>query len=133
MVVRMRLLIYAAAILVSACATDPAAPSTSAPGAPPPPATAGDSRAARLLAAAGQPDAPTRAVIERELGAADIARQEGAGLALTYRLPTCALLLLFSANDRNEMRLQQAHVSPRRTGEDLPTLERCAAEASARR
>jgi hypothetical protein len=85
-----------------------------------------------LLAAAGQADAPTRAAIERELGEADIAREEGAGLALTYRLPTCALLLLFSANERNELRLREAHVSPRRPGETLPTLERCAAEAHAR-
>lgn len=128
----MRRLIYAAAVLVSACATVPTEPTAGAPPTPAAP-TASDSRAARLLAAAGQADAPTRAAIERELGQADIARQEGAGLSLTYRLPTCALLLLFTTNERSEMRLQQAHVSPRHAGDALPTLERCAAEANARR
>jgi len=127
----MRRLISSAAILVSACATvpPPAPADTTAPSAPTSPA---NSRAARLLAAAGQADAPTRAAIERELGQPDIARQEGQGLSLTYRLPSCALLLLFAASGRDEMRLEQAHVSPRRTGDPLPTLERCAAEASAR-
>lgn len=133
MVRHMRRMISSAVLLVAACATAPIESPVGAPNATSAPPNAGDIRAARLLAAAGQADAPTRALIEREFGQADIARQEGAGLSLTYRLPTCALLLLFTANERDEMRLQQAHVSPRRSGDALPTLERCAAEASARR
>lgn len=133
MVARMRRLISSAAILLSACSTAPPSTNPISPSAPSVPTNAAESRAARLLAAAGQPDAPTRAAIERELGQPDIARQEGQGLSLTYRLPSCALLLLFAANERNELRLEQAHVSPRRTGDALPTLERCAAEANARR
>lgn len=132
MVALMRVLISSAAILVSACATAPSPPATADTTAPAAPTSLADSRAARLLAAAGQADAPTRAVIERELGQPDIARQEGQGLSLTYRLPSCALLLLFVADARNDMRLEQAHVSARRTGDPLPSLERCVAEAGAR-
>lgn len=70
--------------------------------------------------------------IERTLGAADISRREGAGAALTYRLDSCALLLLFAADARNAMRLQEASASARRTG-PAPSLEQCAAEVAARR
>jgi hypothetical protein len=86
-----------------------------------------------MLRAAGAADAPTRAEIERAFGGADIVRQDGAGAALTYRLETCALLLLFSADNRNEWRLTQAHASARNNGQAPPSLEQCAAEASARR
>lgn len=85
-----------------------------------------------MLAAAGRADAPTQAEIQRVLGNADITRQDGAGLALTYRLENCALLLLFTADARNAMRLAEAHPSARNGGA-APTLEQCAAEASARR
>lgn len=54
-------------------------------------------------------------------------------MALTYRLQSCALLLVFTADDRNVMRLAQAHPSARRGGEAAPSLEQCAAEAAARR
>ena len=67
------------------------------------------------------------------MGEPDITRNEGAGMALTYRLESCALLLLFAADSRNEMRLAQAHPSARREGEATPSLEQCAAEAGARR
>lgn len=86
-----------------------------------------------MLRAAGGADAPTQAEIERAFGRADIARQDGAGAALTYRLESCALLLLFSADGRNALRLTEAHASARRTGEAAPSLEQCAAEAGARR
>jgi hypothetical protein len=88
---------------------------------------------AQLLASAGRNDAATRTAIERALGEPDITRNEGAGMALTYRLESCALLLLFTADGRNEMRLAQAHPSARRAGEATPSLDQCAAEASARR
>ncbi len=67
------------------------------------------------------------------LGAADIARQDGVGVALTYRLENCALLLLFAADARNQMRLREAHAGVRRAGEASPSFEVCAAEAGARR
>jgi hypothetical protein len=124
-----------AAALLAACATaappeQAAAPSAPAPAAAPAPPI---SRAARLLAAAGRPDAPTRSEIERVLGPADIVRQEGAGAALTYRLDNCALLLLFAADGRSVMRLAQASAGARHAGAAAPSLDQCAAEASARR
>jgi hypothetical protein len=86
-----------------------------------------------MLAAAGRNDAPTRAEIERVFGDPDVARQDGAGAALTYRYENCALLLLFAADSRNALRLSEAHPSARRAGTQAPSLEQCAAEASARR
>src|SRR6185503_18298094 len=91
------------------------------------------SRGAQLLALAGRANAPTRADIERVFGAADIARQDGAGLALTYRLNSCALLLVFTADAHNSMRLADAHAAARQAGQAAPTLDQCAAEAEARR
>ena len=69
-----------------------------------------------MLHAAGSADAPSQADIERVFGRADIVRQDGAGAALTYRLESCALLLLFSADGGNAMRLAEAHPSARRAG-----------------
>ena len=86
-----------------------------------------------MLAAAGSADAPTQSEVERELGPADISRRDGAGAALTYRLEHCALLLLFAADARNEMRLAEANPSARRAGSEAPTLGQCADEASERR
>jgi len=86
-----------------------------------------------LLARAGAADAPTQAEIARALGQADIVRQDGVGVAMTYRLEHCALLLLFAADDRNAMRLREAHPSARRAGEAAPSLAQCGAEADARR
>jgi hypothetical protein len=88
---------------------------------------------AEMLASAGRADAPNRASVERAFGAADIVRQDGAGAALTYRLDSCALLLLFTADARNEMRLVEAHASARRAGGQAPDLQQCAAEVAARR
>ena len=115
--------------LLAACAT----PAPTTPVAENPPASPSPSRAAQLLAAAGRADAPRLAEIERTLGAADITRREGAGTALTYRLESCALLLLFAADAHNEMRLAEAHASARRAGDTAPRLEQCAAEIDARR
>jgi hypothetical protein len=112
----------------AACAT--AAPTAPAPTAAAP---AAPSRVAQLLGAAGRADAPTQAEIERAMGAADVARQDGAGAALTYRLESCALLLLFTADAQNTMRLTEAHASARQAGVAAPSLETCSDEASARR
>ena len=85
------------------------------------------------MASAGRADAPSRAELDRAFGAPDIERREGAGVALTYRLESCALLLLLTADARNEMRLAEAHPSARRAGETAPSLAQCADEASRRR
>jgi hypothetical protein len=128
----MRVLIsLSTAMVLAACATAPAPATSSAPAATAP--ASQPSRVAQLLASAGRADAPSRAMIERALGQPDIERNEGAGVALTYRLDSCALLLLFTADARNEMRLAQAHPSARRAGEATPSLDQCAAEAGSRR
>ncbi|HRP10402.1 MAG TPA: hypothetical protein PLK37_05155 [Terricaulis sp.] len=88
-------------------------------------------RSLAVLQAAGGENAPTQAQIEALLGAPDITRRDGAGAALTYRYEQCALLLLFTADSRNQMRLAQAHPSARRGGA-APSLAQCAVEADAR-
>lgn len=85
-----------------------------------------------MLRQAGAQAAPTQSEVERLLGRPDIVRQDGAGAALTYRYEQCALLLLFAADGRNALRLAEAHAGPRVTGAAAPSLEQCAAEASAR-
>jgi hypothetical protein len=118
----------ASLLVLASCATAPA----SSPAAPEPP-QAQPGRIAALLAQAGRVDAPTHEAVVRALGEADIARQDGVGMALTYRLPTCALLLLFAADANNAMRLRETHAGARRAGEAAPSLDQCAAEAGARR
>jgi len=135
MVPRMR---YFAAILsaavLTACASTPAsAPAPAVPPVAPAAAALTSNRGAQLLAQAGRANAPTRADIERTFGAADITRQDGAGVALTYRLNTCALLLVFTADSHNAMRLADAHASARQSGQAAPTLDQCGAEAEAHR
>ncbi len=119
---------FTASIALAACATAP----VSEPPAPAAVESEAPSYALVLFRAAGRPDAPNRSEVERILGAPDLARQDGAGAALTYRYEQCALLLLFTADGRNELRLAEAHPGPRRSGAAAPSLEQCAAEASAR-
>ncbi len=122
-----------AAAALAGCATAPTAATVAAP-TPAAPADNGEGlRLAALLARAGQADAPTRAMIEQSFGSPDIARQDGAGVALTYRLQSCALLLVFAADARSDMRLAQAHATARRAGEAAPAPAQCGAEAAARR
>jgi hypothetical protein len=116
---------------VAACATAPA--DAPAPRSAPTHSAAPSAHLAEMLVAAGGANAPNRVAVERAFGAADIVRQDGAGTALTYRLESCALLLLFAADSGNEMRLVETHPSARRPGEVTPTLAQCAAEVSARR
>ena len=66
------------------------------------------------------------------LGAPDISRRDGAGAALTYRLDHCALLLIFTADTHNAMRLAEANPGPRRPADPAPALDQCVAEARAR-
>jgi opacity protein-like surface antigen len=120
---------FIALVALAACASAP----VSAPSEPSASQSDAPSYALVLFRAAGRPDAPNRGEVERILGAPDVAREDGAGAALTYRYEQCALLLLFTADGRNELRLAEAHPGPRRTGAAAPSLEQCAAEASARR
>lgn len=130
----MRILLLSLAVALSACASTAATTTTARTAAPavqtpsPPPT----SRPAQLLAAAGRPNAPTQAEIERTFGRADITRHDGAGVALTYRLNSCALLLVFAANAQNEMRLSDAHATAIQSGGASPSMDQCAAEAAAR-
>jgi hypothetical protein len=119
-------------LALSACATAPIAPPAPVGPAPAETAPAPPSATARLLRAAGGADAPSLAATQQALGAPDILRQDGAGAALTYRLDSCALLLLFAADSDNQMRLVEAHAGPRQAGALAPSLEQCAAEADAR-
>ena len=133
MVAAMRLAFVSALLMLGACAaTAPAASTSAAPAAAATPAAA-PSRAAQLLASAGGDSAASRSDLVRTLGEPDIERREGAGVALTYRFESCALLLLLTADARNEMRLAEAHASARRVGEPAPSLEQCAAESARRR
>lgn len=123
------------ALAVAGCATTPpgspletpvAEVSLPAPAAPP-------SAALRLLRSASHDaNAPTREEVVRVLGEPAIARQDGVGAALTYRLETCALLLLFEADAQNTHRLTMVNISPRQPGAPAPSLEQCAAEVRAR-
>lgn len=121
-------------LLLAACATAaPSAPAASSSAPTAPAAAASSSRQAQLLRAAGGSNAPTAQDIERAFGEADIVRREGAGAAYTYRYENCALLLLFSADGRNTMRLAEAHAGVRSGNGAAPSLDQCAAEAAARR
>ncbi len=117
-------------LALAACASVPPAPTPSAPA----PTLAGPapSRAAGLLRAAGAATAPTIAEAQAILGPADIARTDGAGAMLTYRLETCALLLVFAADSANTLRLADAHASARAPSAPAPSLDVCGAEADAR-
>ncbi|MES1201008.1 MAG: hypothetical protein ABUS57_06120 [Pseudomonadota bacterium] len=133
---RSLILMLAAAPALAACATTPIATTTptTAPVATTTPTAPTPARSplAVMLANAGRPNAPDIATVERSLGAADIRRQDGAGTLMTYRLDTCALMLVFSADGQNTMRLSEAHPSARRVGEAAPSLDQCANEVSAR-
>lgn len=122
----------AAASVLAACATSspPAVSSPVQSSSAPTPVTR--NWASDVFASAGTARAPARAEVERQFGTPDVARQDGAGATLTYRLPTCALMMLFTADARGELRLAQANAGPRRTGEAAPSLDQCAAEAAAR-
>jgi hypothetical protein len=117
-----------AALFAAACASAPQ--QSQAPEQPR--ASAPSAALAQMLASAGRADAPSQAMVERTFGAPDIARRDGAGGAYTYRLESCALLLLFTPDARGEMRLAEANSGARRGGMAAPSLEQCAAELAAR-
>lgn len=118
--------------LLAACETPAATTAPTITTATPTSSTAAISRVGQMLATAGRDNAASQADVVRLLGTPDIERRDGAGAALTYRMENCALLLLFTADARNAMRLAEAHPSARRPSEPAPTLAACAAEASNR-
>lgn len=120
--------IFTALLLLGACATAPASNPPREEAAVP----SYPSLAAQLFASAGRADAPSEREVQRALGAPDITRREGAGAAWTYRLDSCALLLLFTADARGEMRLAEVHPNARTAGGAAPSMEQCAAEAARR-
>lgn len=61
------------------------------------------------------------------MGAPDLRRDDAGGTLLTYRLPNCALLLIFSNG-----RLAEASPGPERLGGARPSLGQCAEAAAAR-
>lgn len=124
-------LIAAATLAACATTTTPTAPAASTqPGATTP--AAAPSRVAALLRRAGSGDAPSEQDVARLMGQPDLVRREGAGAAITYRYQQCALLLLFTADERNTMRLREAAPGARQAGTQAPTLDQCAVEADAR-
>lgn len=124
-------LIAAAALAACATTTTPSAP---AAGTQPAANAAAPalSRVAAMLRRAGANDAPSEQDVARLMGQPDLVRREGAGAAITYRYQQCALLLLFTADERNTMRLREASPGARQAGAAAPTLDQCAVEADAR-
>ena len=124
-----RLLVVAAAIALSACAsTGPSAPVANGVRVRPTVASArahGDP--ANALLRAGATDAITTAEARAMFGPPDVDRRDGAGALLVWTLRNCALTLGF-ANDR----LRTVEPGPRRTGDMAPTLQACLAEARSR-
>lgn len=124
-----RIAVLVVLLALAACATAP----TPTQGSPTPTQTSAPRSAAAnaieaLLRRAGQGDAPNVQAVERALGAADLRRDDGAGTLLTYRLPNCALLLVFSNG-----RLAEANPGPERLGGARPSLAQCAEAAAAAR
>ncbi|MBL8549861.1 MAG: hypothetical protein JNJ73_07730 [Hyphomonadaceae bacterium] len=105
---------------------------TTATVAPTPAAAPAPTPLATLLARAGQADAPSLTALSRTFGQPDVQRREGAGAILTYRLESCALVLVFAADGRNEFRLSEASAQPARAEAQAPELAECAAAAEAR-
>ena len=97
-------------------AAPPAHPARPAAAAPPP-------QPLQLLLNATEAEARTR------LGPPDLSRDEGAGALWTYRLPDCALLVFFRGPEAGPLRVFGANASPRRRGEDAPTVNACIAAA----
>ena len=126
------------ALALGACATTPAAPAVSAEEQEAAAAREAerilDQRAMALadfLSTSGEA-APALLDVERVMGSPDIMRREGEGMALTYRLDTCALLLVLRSEADAPAQLSGVYPGPRRGGAAEPTLQTCAREAIVR-
>lgn len=129
----MRYLLLMIAVLAgSSCAPGVQRPAGFPAAAPPPAARfAGDG--ALALAKAGQADAPTYEQALALFGAPDVSTREGRGGLLSYRLPGCALALAFAMDGAGALRLAAVEAGPTTPRDGVPSLETCAALASARR
>ena len=114
--------------MVAGCAST----ATTNAGPAPTPVAAAPATPGTMLSRAGQADAPTLAALQSAFGTPDLERREGAGAILTYRLDSCALVLVFVADPRNEFRLSEASAQPARPELQAPSLADCAAAAEAR-
>ena len=84
------------------------------------------------LRRAGAADAMTPEGARRLFGKADVERVDGAGAMLTYRTPTCAIVLIFAADRSGDLRLGAAEAAARDQRAPTPPLEQCVTEAQAR-
>lgn len=85
-----------------------------------------------MLARAGAPDAPTPDMVISALGAPTVDRREGAGAMLSWRLPSCALALGFSADRGGVLRLSFVQADAPKPDAPIPLRATCVAEAQAR-
>lgn len=69
----------------------------------------------------------------KRFGPPDVARREGKGGLLSYRLPGCALALAFVEDANGVLRLAEVEAGPPQQGAPAPTVEACFAAAEARR
>jgi len=69
---------------------------------------------------------------QRLFGRGDVDRREGRGGLLSYRLPTCALALVFAMDAAGALRLAAVEAGPPTPRDPAPSLSQCAAEATAR-
>lgn len=128
MVRLMRFYGFLIALAVAACTTASIPEPPPGQAATPVASSLQRSRAAQLLAAAGDANAPSEDEVRRALGEPAIVRRDGGGAALTYRYEHCGLLLLFERDPQHTMRLAEAHPSARQAGVAAPSLDVCVAE-----
>jgi hypothetical protein len=88
---------------------------------------------ANALRRAGATDAMTPEGAHTLFGTGDVERVDGAGAMLTYRMPTCALALVFAADGAGDLRLGAVEAAARDQRSPRPSLEQCVTEALARR
>jgi hypothetical protein len=126
---RLPVLAFTLALLASACAG-------TGPGVRPRgPALSAADRAdpAGAIRRAGAPDAITPAGARTLFGPADVERRDGAGAILTWRTPTCAIVLAFAADRAGDLRLGAADIGARDQRAPAPSADQCVREALARR
>jgi len=118
---------------LAACASGPT-PAAYAPGRRGP-AIAERDRADPFgaLRRAGAADALTPEGALALFGKADIDRRDGAGAILTWRTPSCAIVLAFADDARGDLRLGAADIAGKDQHAPSPPMDLCVREALARR
>jgi hypothetical protein len=136
----MRAFLLVALLALSACASGPApGPRPGRAAATPFPRSHGVTLTAAdkadpmaALRRAGAGDAMTPEGARSLFGRADVERLDGAGALLTYRTPTCALVLLFAADRAGDLRLGATEAAARDQRAPTPPFDQCVSEALAR-